>query len=342
VRVGLVIYGGLDLVSGGFLYDRMVVRELRARGVEVEVIALPWRRFGGALAENLLPWPAALQRCDVVVEDQLVHPAVFARHDRLRPPVVALVHNLTHPPGAPRSLPAAVERQYFSTVAGVIAVCENTLAEVRAVAGPRPAVVARAGGDHVPAAGAELPRFEGPLRLLFVGTVMPHKGLHRLFEALAPLPASSFALEVVGSLTADARYAAALAASGDRHGVRWHGQLEGEALWAAYRRSHLLVLPSDREAYSLACLEALAFGLPVLVSDRGGMREMISGNEGLTLSPADPAAWTAALRALAADRPRLRVMSAAAQARHAQHGRWRDTAAGIEGFLASLLAERSS
>jgi len=334
VRVGLVIYGSLDLVSGGFLYDRMVVRELRAAGVEVDVVALPWRRYGGALAENLQPWPAQLDRCDVIVQDQLIHPAVFARNARPGLPIVALVHNLTCLPGTV-SLPAAIERRYFQTVGAAIAVCQDTLRQVRALAPELPAVVARPGRDHLPPM-APPPERAGPLRLLFAGAVMPHKGLHRLLAALEPLP-PFWTLDVVGSLTADPVYAAELRA-GAPGVVRWHGQLQGDALWAAFRGCDLFVLPSDREAYSLACLEALGFGLPVLCTDRGGMGEMIQGDAGLTLPPDQPDAWTEALARLMFDRPRLRAMSAGARARFAQHGPWRDTAAVIAGFLQQFLA----
>jgi glycosyltransferase involved in cell wall biosynthesis len=333
VRVGLVIYGSLDLVSGGFLYDRWLVRELRAAGVEVSVIALPWRRYGAALAENLQPWPAAIEGCDLVLQDQLIHPAVFARNPRLDRPIVALVHNLTCPPGTV-SLPAAIERRYFQTVDGVIAVCADSLAQAHVLAPALPGVVARPGRDHVP---AEVPRrAEGPLRLLFVGTVMPHKGLHRLLDALAPLP-PRWSLDVVGSLTADPAYAARLRDSAPGC-VRWHGQLQGDALWALYRASHLFVLPSDREAYSLACLEALGFGLPVLVTERGGMREMIAGEEGLTLPPDDVRAWSEAIAHLMQERARLPAMSAAARARFDAHGSWRQTAAAAERFLRAVLA----
>lgn len=331
MRVGLVIYGSLDLVSGGFLYDRMLVRELRAAGVEVSVIALPWRRYGGALAENLQPWPAI--DCDLVLQDQLIHPAVFARNDGFRQPVVALVHNLTFAPGT-ISLPAAVERRYFQTVDGVIAVCADSLAQVHALAPGLPGVVARPGRDHIPAEAPDLA--DGPLRLLFVATVMPHKGLHRLLDALAPLP-PRWSLDVVGSLTADPVYAARVRETAPEC-VRWHGQLQGDALWALYRSSHLFVLPSDREAYSLACLEALGFGLPVLVTNRGGMGEMIAGEEGLTLPPDRPEAWTTAIARMMVDRPRLKVMSAAARARFDDHGTWRQTAAAVERFLRAVLA----
>ena len=57
MRLGFFVYGSLDLVSGGFFYDRMLIGALRARGVDVAVTSLPWRGFAGALVENLWPWP---------------------------------------------------------------------------------------------------------------------------------------------------------------------------------------------------------------------------------------------------------------------------------------------
>jgi glycosyltransferase involved in cell wall biosynthesis len=194
-------------------------------------------------------------------------------------------------------------------------------------------VVARPGRDHVPAGPNQAP--PGPLRVLFVGTVMKHKGLERLLEALAPL--EGWSLDVVGSLTADPEHAARLRARAPAN-VKWHGELQGEALWALYRGSHLFALPSDREAYSLACLEALGFGLPVLVTDRGGMAEMITGAEGMTLPPERVDRWRAAIGDLGRDRARLAAMSTAAQARFAAHGTWRETAATVSRFLAEILA----
>jgi len=78
VHVGLLIYGSLDTVSGGFIYDRNLVRYLRQAGDRVEVISLPWHRYGVSLLDNLNP---GLRRrltqaaFDVLLEDELVHPA---------------------------------------------------------------------------------------------------------------------------------------------------------------------------------------------------------------------------------------------------------------------------
>jgi glycosyltransferase involved in cell wall biosynthesis len=336
MRVGFVIYGSLDLVSGGFLYDRQVVAGLRARGVEVEVVALPWRRWPWSLASNLRRPRGAW---DVVVEDELVHPSVFARRPAI--PAVALVHNLGHPgPGAR----AAIERRYLSRVAGVVAVCRQTLADVEALVGRAvPAVVARAGRDHLAPAAIDVEgrAHQGELRILTIGTVMAHKGLHRLLAALAPL--SGWSLDVAGSLVADRAYVDVIRREVARRGwgerVRLHGEVGRPELEALLARAHLFALPSDREAYSLACLEALGFGLPVLVTDRGGMREMIDGENGFLLAPDDTAAWTAAIGLLAENRSALAARGRMAQARFAEHGTWAETAAVIEPFLRAVITK---
>ena len=53
MHVGLLIYGSLDTISGGFIYDRHLVRYLREQGDRVEVIALPWRPYAFSLPGNV-------------------------------------------------------------------------------------------------------------------------------------------------------------------------------------------------------------------------------------------------------------------------------------------------
>ena len=58
MRIGLLIYGGLDNLSGGFLYDRKLVEHLRNQGDQVETVALPWRNYLRCLAPPA--WPSSL------------------------------------------------------------------------------------------------------------------------------------------------------------------------------------------------------------------------------------------------------------------------------------------
>jgi glycosyltransferase involved in cell wall biosynthesis len=261
--------------------------------------------------------------------------------------LLALVHNLrSRQPGEPlAALRARVERRYLGTVDGVIAVCAETLADVRALAGSAlPAIVIHPGRDHLtPEVDDRLieerSRAPGPLRVLYAGAVRPGKGLHRLLDALARVPDLPFTLDVVGSL-AWPRYAREirrqLTRSGFEARVRLHGERSGAELWSLFRRSHVLALPSDREAYPLSCLEALGFGLPVLASSSGGTGEMFHhGREGFLLDPHDPEAWARALRGLGEDRGALRAMAGAAVARYRAHSTWHEAAAAATAFIAA-------
>src|SRR5882672_8623344 len=137
MRIAFMLLGELDRVSGGFLYDRMLVDRLRARGHTVDVVSLPWRSRTRSVTANLRALPPALAGADVVVQDELCHAAVFAGNRQLRRagvPVVALVHNLgsLEPLGRGRALARAVEHRYLRTVDGIVAVCESTLRDARA------------------------------------------------------------------------------------------------------------------------------------------------------------------------------------------------------------------
>jgi glycosyltransferase involved in cell wall biosynthesis len=349
MRIAFVIVGALDHVSGGFHYDRMLITQLQAQGHEVDVIALPWRRYGRQLLDNLATWPMRARQYDVVIQDQLAHPALIWRNRRLRRaglPVVSLVHNLTscQPATRLRPLVRGCERAYFRGVDAAIAVCASTAADARVCAGRKLRVhVAYAGRDGVGIDAATVAlraQAPGPLRAVFVGQVSPHKGLHRALSAIAAV--AGVTLDVAGSLTADAGYVERIRAQaarlqlGDR--LRLHDQLGRTALAALLARSHVLVMPSDREAYPLAALEALGAGLPVLLTSAGGTAELLGdGRAGQLIAPDDARGWAPAIRGLARDRTALATAGQAALLRHRAHGTWADTAAGVAAFLEGIL-----
>ena len=356
--VGLLIYGSLRTISGGFIYDRNLVRYLRDSGDRVDVISLPWRPYGSSLLDNLnsgLRRRLAQAAFDVLLEDELVHPSCFWLNRRLRPqlsyPVVAIVHHLRgrerHPALMAR-LYREVEKRYLASVDGFICVSQTTKQDVEDLVGPaRPLVVASPGRDGLPgavtrreiAARATAP---GPLRLIFVGNLIPRKGLHTLLAALASLPRDDWQLTVAGSLEMDAAYVQAIRRQIKDGGlaprVSLLGTLSARELAARCAASHLLAVPSSYEGFGIVYLEGMHFGLPAIAGTVGAAQELVRhGHNGFLAPPEDAAALARYISLLMADRELLQRMSLTAHGSAAAHPTWDETAARARGFIQGFL-----
>ena len=358
MRVALVLYGDLDFISGGFLYDRMLVDHLRRQGEEVEIISLPWRSYPGGLLDNLFP---ALRRrienirADVILQDELAHPSLFWLNRRLlgsgRPPLVAIVHHLRCSEARPawqNRLYRIVERRYLASVSGFIFNSRATRESAEALVGRgKPSVLALPAANRF-AVGltqedlAARAREKGPLRLLFLGNVIPRKGLHTLLKALARLPREGWRLTVVGGLEVDRAYVKQIQRQIDEAGLRgqveFTGILDEEKLASRLARSQVLAVPSSYEGYGIVFLEGMAFGLPALATIAGGAREIItSGQDGFLIAPGDAGALAGYIRPLIDDRNLLLNMSLKAQARFMAHPTWEHAGAATHRFLQSLV-----
>jgi glycosyltransferase involved in cell wall biosynthesis len=358
VHVGLLIYGSLDTISGGFIYDRHLVRYLREQGDRVEVINLPWRAYGRSLPDNLhsrLRRRLAEAPFDVLLQDELIHPSCFWLNRRLRPrityPVLAIVHHLRcreqHPPWQIR-LYRWVEKSYLASVDGYICVSRTTAQDVTALVGPRPPrVVASPGRDGLP--GTVTPEeirarstAPGPFQLLFVGNLIPRKELHTLLIALAHLPRDDWRLTVAGSLDLDAAYVKAIRRqirdAGLASRVSLLGALPAPELAARCAAAHLLAVPSSYEGFGIIYLEGMQFGLPALASTAGAAKEIIThGQNGFLVDPGDAAALTRYIRRLMEDRELLTRLSLTAHSSAAAHPTWNESAARSRAFLRSFL-----
>jgi len=107
-----------------------------------------------------------------------------------------------------------------------------------------------------------------------VANVLPGKGLCVLIDALCRLPAESWRLRVVGSLTMDRPYVDRLRALIGRAGLAthvcaWWARCPTLGIPEYLMTSHLLVVPSHYEALGIAYLEAMRLGLPVIVTTAG-------------------------------------------------------------------------
>ncbi len=92
------------------------------------------------------------------------------------------------------------------------------------------------------------------------------------------------------------------------------GNLPPEVLASVYASADLFAFPSEIEEYANVVLEALASGLPVMVSARSNMGRLLVENVTGFALPADPRQWADVIAALSADPVRLRNMSHAARA----------------------------
>lgn len=361
MRIGLVIYGSIDQLTGGYLYDRQLVDYLTGRGHRVEVLSLPPRRYLSRFADNfsgVLIRRVTSSRLDVLLQDELCHPSLFLLNRILRrrdrAVIVAVVHHLLcHEPdhGRLRRLFAWPEARYLDSADGFVFNSRTTgRAVLRLSPAHRPFVVAQPGGDRfqgrIQAVRIEERALEtGPLRLLFVGMVIERKGLLPLIHALGRVERDRWLLEVVGDTTLACHYmrrvGKAIAHWRLNENIRFSGTLDTQTLGRRFAESHLLCMPFAYEGFGIVTLEALHFGLPVLGCVQGATPELVRhGDNGLLFQRGDLAAVAAAVRELSADRSRLRRMSMNAFEAALERPSWGDSMGRIETFLRDLSLDR--
>jgi glycosyltransferase involved in cell wall biosynthesis len=163
--------------------------------------------------------------------------------------------------------------------------------------------------------------------IVFLGRVLPHKGIHFLIEGL-PVGRT---LHVVGS-TPDAEYARRLAKQAAGRDVRFHAGLADAEVIALLRRAQVLVHPTPvddqgsagvHELFGLALVEAMACGCPVIASDVASLPEIVvQGETGFLVPPNSPAALAAAITEIGRDEARWRRLALAARRRVEGHFTW--------------------
>lgn len=153
-----------------------------------------------------------------------------------------------------------------------------------------------------------------PFRIVTVGLSL-RKGTPYLLEAAVRLGITGarggpeMELCLVGAVPPDL----APVLRGTPAAVRHLGALSHAELAAVYRGASVFVLPSVEEGMALSVLEALASGLPVVVTPNTGATDIVAhGREALVVPARDAAALTEALRELFEDEPKRRAMAEAA------------------------------
>lgn len=135
------------------------------------------------------------------------------------------------------------------------------------------------------------PQLCGRRLLLFLGRIHEKKGCLELVEAFHRVKSQrpdDFHLVIGGP--ADSDYALRVKQAVERLGlsdrITWTGMLAGDLKWGAFRAAEAFVLPSYQENFGIAVAEALACGVPVLISNKVNIyREIESDEAGLIEDP---------------------------------------------------------
>lgn len=135
----------------------------------------------------------------------------------------------------------------------------------------------------------------GPFRICFAGRQSLRKGLHYLLKALELAGQKDWELHCFGMPLQET--AADLAAYRGAASIRQRGSVAQAELGRAFAEMRVLVLPSAEEAFGLVVVQALQAGLPCIVSNRVGAKDLIREGENGSIVPfGDTDALAEALR----------------------------------------------
>jgi glycosyltransferase involved in cell wall biosynthesis len=341
---------GTTETSGGVVVHRVASR--RTPFHSTFRICLPWRAFraASALVSELDPDVVHVQS-HFLLGRGLAHSAV--QHGI---PWVATNHfmpeNLyghSRIPGWLRSVAGRLAwwdlRRVYRT-AGVVTAPTPRAVQLLADHGVAGAIPLSCGIDldHFRSGrGAEDPRPAGGRRrrLLFVGRLDEEKRVDDLLRAAARLGQEvDFELEIVGDGSRRAAWQELAAQLGIAGRARFRGFVDEAALLDAYARCDVFCMPGIAELQSLATMEAMAAGKPVVAADAMALPHLVHpGHNGGLYPPGDVSALAALLHSLLTDPETLNRMGAASTRIIAEHALAR-TLEGFEAIYHGVLEHR--
>lgn len=338
IPAALAVPGDITTVTGGYIYDRRLLEELRLAGRKVDLIRLA----------DTFPFPstaemsAALDQLQALPADQpvIIDGLAFgaletAGVEKIRAPIVALVH---HPLALESGLPEEQQTHLYETERANLRHAVQVL-----VPSPHTAKVLIERYDvpadliHVATPGIakpvkDTPETSAPQRsplILSVGILHPRKGHDVLIDALAQIADLDWTASIVGTPWQEgysATLANQIAAQGLENRVRLEGSVPAEKLGQLYGQAYVFALATRYEGYGIVFNEALVHGLPILSCMTGAVPETVPAEAGLLVPREDPSAFAQALRLMLTQQNRRDAMALAAARFGADLPDWTETA----------------
>lgn len=336
-HVHFIVPGDPAQRTGGYLFDAQMVQAMQRAKIPVEVVGL-----AGAfpIADELARTELIHALCqtkpeDVVILDGLalgglgeVFLDTLAKLGSSKPRCLGLIH---HPLADERGLSETEQDRLFQqerlALSGLDAVVVTSPFTARRLQArgyvTEPPIVITPGATLAPLAKSVCQdKAHSSMRsqaLLCVASLTPRKGHAVLLAALDQIRDLDWVCEWVGGAR-DRVHAAHLEAEIDRLGLSERivrlGELDDEALAAAYHRADVGVLASWYEGYGMVVTETLARGLPMITTDGGALADTLPPGAGVTVPIGDVDALAQALSDWCQDedhRGRLRAGALAAR-----------------------------
>lgn len=340
------IPGDINTVTGGYIYERRLLEELRAHGRDVEHIQLG-ATFPDPTTADMIHAVEALVALDparALILDGLVYGSIDpAGLAKVSAPIVAMIH---HPLALETGLDPVARNHLFATEKANLAMANQVLVPSPHTAkilandyevAPDRITIAQPGTEVV--GGTPTP-IDPPL-ILSVGIQHPRKGHDVLLQALAEVKDLPWRAVVVGSVH-DAKHAAELARLVETLNlsdkVSLAGRLPQEALDGLFATASIFALATRYEGYGMVFDEALAWGLPIVSCATGAVPDTVPKGAGLLVAPDNSGQMAGALGRVLTDKAlRVRMAKAALRA-GAGLPTWQDTAKIAGGVLDGLNA----
>lgn len=336
-RVAFAYPGDLDTPTGGYAYDRRIISGLRALGWTIDLVPLgdgfpfPATAVLGEAERRLADLPAGTR----VVIDGLAYGVMDQAAGRLaaRYSLIALVHHplclengLQEPDAARLKTAEGAALSHAEKVIVTSPATADQLSSLFGITRERVSVVLP-GTERVPPNSR--PETGSP-RLLAVGTVVPRKGYDLLLAALGALGDLSWHLDIVGATDRDVACFEGLEAQirelGLAERVTFHGAVQPGDLEAFYRSADVFVLASRYEGYGMAYTEAVAYGIPVIGSGGGAVKDTLPPGASIYCGTEDVEQLRSSLERMIGDPAQRREFAAAARLAAARLPTWEDAA----------------
>lgn len=299
MRIAFILYGVADNRSGGFLYDKFLIKRLRKKGHRVEVFSQREGHFftlllgnSKKMLRNLLSYGP-----DLIIEDELNHTGLFLINKKIKlklnVPILTVVHHLRSEEKNNKLLKFILQKIEYSFLSGCDAFIFNSINTLNSVNSllkttVKFCVIVYPGKDNVQLLHRERTD-DGIVRFIFVGNIIPRKNLDMVLRVLTEFAGLPWLFNICGSDHYDRQYLKELHRLAEnfegKNQIVFNGRVSDTVLSELLSRSDILIAPSEWEGFGISYLEAMRAGVIPIASINGGAVEIIDhGKNGFLIS----------------------------------------------------------